>query len=130
MKSSGKVRTFSSGSQRDFAGDKPRMELLPLDLLMRVSNWYGAGAEKYGDNNYRKGQPQSAVVGSLLRHLTKYSMGMTDEDHLSAIVWNALCLMNDETYHSDNNEICDMLDWFENGKPTGNGSYLQKKGDK
>lgn len=126
MNSSGKTREFSSGSRRDFAGDKPRMELLPLDLLERVAVWYGLGAEKYGDNNWRKGQPQSAVVGSLLRHISKYVRGDRSEDHLSAVVWNALCLMNDEEYHSDNAQICDMTDWFNYGKPTGNGSFNDK----
>lgn len=105
MNSSGKVRTASSGAVRDNADNKPLMELLPLDLLMRVSAWYTLGAKKYGDNNWLKGQPQSWCVGSILRHLTKYCMGMRDEDHLSAIVFNALSMMNVDEYFQDNPEL-------------------------
>lgn len=123
MKSSGKTRAFVSGSIRDSAEGKPRMELLPFDLLERVAVWYALGAEKYGDNNWRKGQQQSAVLGSLLRHISKYMRGMTDEDHLAAIVWNALCLMNVETYHKDNPAIADLTDWFVDNKPTGKGAF-------
>jgi len=105
MNSSGKVRTASSGAVRDNADDKPLMELLPLDLLMRVSAWYTLGAKKYGDNNWLKGQPQSWCVGSILRHLTKYCMGMRDEDHLSAIVFNALSIMNVDEHFKDDPEL-------------------------
>lgn len=127
MNSSGEKREFPSGACRDSATDKARMELLPLDLLERVARWYGLGADKYGDNNWRKGQPQSAVLGSLLRHLTKWMMGDKTEDHLSAIVWNSLCLMNTDEYYLDNEMIADCDDWFVNSKPTGNGSYMQRK---
>jgi hypothetical protein len=108
MNDSGVKRIFSTGSMRDSVEGKPLMELLPLDLLMRVSEWYTLGAKKYGDNNWRRGQPISQCVGSLLRHLTKYCMGMRDEDHLSAIVFNALSIMNVDMYHRDNKEVYDL----------------------
>lgn len=108
LKSSGEIREFSTGAVRDSGEGKSRMELLPLDLLMRVATWYGLGAAKYGDNNWRKGQPQSVVIGSLLRHLTKYINGDTDEDHLAALVWNTLSLMNSDVYYKDNKDICDL----------------------
>lgn len=128
MNDSGSKRTFPGGSKRDNADSKPRFELIPFELLERVAVWYGLGAEKYGDNNWRMGQPKSAVLGSLFRHLFKYMRGMEDEDHLAAVIWNALCLMNADTYHSDNPLICDTDDWYdENGVPTGKGSYLQKQ---
>lgn len=101
VKSSGKTRSFESGSIRDDATGKAPMELLPLDLLMRVAVWYGLGAEKYGEDNWRLGQPQKKVIGSLLRHLTKYTMGDESEDHLAAVVWNALCLMHVDEYLRD-----------------------------
>ena len=108
INSSGKTRSFESGSIRDDATGKPAMELLPLDLLMRVATWYALGAEKYGEDNWRLGQPQRKVIGSLLRHLTKYMMGQDDEDHLSAVIWNALCLM-----HVDENlRDTDLFDAF------------------
>jgi len=129
MKDSGKQRDLGTGSKRDNADNKPRMELLPLDLLERLSYWYGEGAVKYGCNNWRKGQPESVVIGCLLRHLSKYMKNMHDEDHASAIVWNALALMNADEYHKDNDKVCDITGdtaWFEDSKPTGSGNYESK----
>lgn len=108
MNTSGKTRTFSTGSQRDDATGKPMMQLLPFDLLMRVAKWYTLGAEKYGHHNWRLGQPQSECMGSLLRHLTYYAMGKRDEDHLSAIVFNALSMMNVDEKFKDNEELYDL----------------------
>jgi len=108
MNSSGKVREFSTGSKRDSDEGKPLMELLPMDLLMRVAMWYTLGAKKYGLHNWRKGQPVSACVGALLRHLTKYLMGWRDEDHLAAIVFNALSIMNVDQYLQDNPDVNDL----------------------
>ena len=119
MNTSGKIRTFPTGSTRDSAEGKPPMELLPLDLLIRVAILYGKGAEIYGSHNWRKGQTQSAVLGSLMRHLTAYIMGKKDEDHLAAVIWNALSLMNVDEYHSDNKEVADLQTWWADGKPTG-----------
>lgn len=113
---------FSTGATRDALDGKPRTDLLPFDLLLRVADWYGLGATKYGDNNWRKGQKVSHCVGSIMRHLSKWVMGNRDEDHLSAIVFNALSIMNVEMYHNDNRDINDMnystqLWFYSNGCP-------------
>lgn len=128
VKSSGKVRKFSSGAVRDNADNKPRMELLPLDLLMDLSEWYAAGAKKYGSNNWLRGQSQSAIIGSLLRHLTKLVRGDTDERHDLALVWNAIALQSTIKYHKDNKNVCDVVGrWYEDGKPTGLGTWEEDK---
>ena len=119
LKTSGKTEEFSSGSIRDSAAGKPPLELIPFDLLERVAVWYGLGGQKYGNNNWRKGQKSSHVLGSLLRHLSKYIRGEKDEDHLAAVIWNAFCLMNNDTYRSSDTNICDIQEWWEDGKPTG-----------
>ena len=124
IKASGELTRFKSGAVRDSSEGKARMGLLPMDLLKRVAIWYGLGATKYGDNNWRKGQSKSHVMGSLMRHLTSYQMGLTDEDHLSAVIWNALCLMNTDEYLSDNSDINDTV-WFTDGKPNGQGSSVK-----
>lgn len=115
INNSGKTREFSSGSIRDSADGKPPFELLPWDLMGRVAIWYGLGAEKYGANNWRLGQPQSAVIGSLLRHLTKFILGYKDEDHLAAIIWNAFSLMNVDEYFSDDPNLADAGKGIPNG---------------
>jgi hypothetical protein len=122
MKSSGEKTVFKTGAVRDIANKKPRMELLPYDLFDRLAVLYGDGAEEYGDNNWRLGQKSSHVFASLERHARAYYMGLTDEDHLAAIIWNALALMNNETYYKDDEYICDLQTWFTDGKPNGRGS--------
>lgn len=92
------IRNFSTGAVRDTAEGKPRMGLLPLDLLKRVAKYYQIGAEKYEPDNWRKGQPKDTTMDSLLRHLESYRRGETDEDHLSAVVWNALSMMHVDEY--------------------------------
>ena len=100
------VRTFVTGAVRDTDEGKPDMDLLPWELLFRLAYHYTAGAKKYGKGNWRKGQPKSATFASLMRHAVKYRMGMTDEDHLSAIIWNAFSLMHvDNTLLRDHPEL-------------------------
>ncbi len=105
MKSSGKTREFVTGSKRDSAEGKARMDLVPYELLIPVANWLEKGAEKYGDNNWRKGQPKKEVFASLMRHVVKYWMGHKDEDHLSAIIVNAFFLMHVDLSMSDNPDL-------------------------
>ena len=38
--------------------------------------------------------PFSRYVDSAKRHLDKFIMGMTDEDHLAAAVWNLCAIMH------------------------------------
>ena len=52
-----------------------------------------------------------------MRHARKYIMGYKDEDHLAAVIWNAFCLMNNDTYHADNSEVCDLDRLYVDGKP-------------
>jgi hypothetical protein len=53
---------------------------------------YGNGADKYGPNNWRLGQPIMRYVESLDRHILAWSCGMTDEPHLIAAVWNIIAI--------------------------------------
>lgn len=120
-------RMFPNGSVRDALDDKPRLELIPYDLFeRRVGKLYTDGAYHYGDNNWRKGQPISSTIGSLQRHLAKYIQGKSDEDHLAAVVWNALALLNTDEYFKDDPYLNDIHDWFVDGKPTGAGNWEEK----
>lgn len=108
LKSSGKIQEFETGSIRDNSSDKPRMELLPWDLMPRLARLYALGAKEYGDNNWRLGQPNSKVYGSIIRHLIKWILRRKDEDHLAAAIWNIFTIMHNETHYKDNPYICDM----------------------
>ena len=52
--------------------------------------------KKYSDRNWEKGMPFSRYIDAAKRHLDKYIMGMTDEDHLAAAAWNILSIMHHE----------------------------------
>ena len=90
IKDSGNRRTFSTGSVRDMAEGKGRMDLLCWDAIIEVSKHCENGAKKYGEHNVDKGIPTSSLCDSAARHLAKYLAGHTDEDHLLAAAWNLL----------------------------------------
>lgn len=58
--------------------------------IERLAKLYERGAAKYGDRNWEKGQPLDRYIDSALRHMNRYRMGDTDEDHLIAFVWNVI----------------------------------------
>ena len=95
IRDDGTKRTFSTGYQRDTGKDKGRWDLLSQAYygLLRVAQLFARGAEKYGAANWIKGAPLSVYADCCLRHATKAAAGWEDEDHWSAVAWNALCLM-------------------------------------
>jgi len=54
---------------------KPRVELLPGRVLADIAEVLTFGAEKYEDNNWRKGFDWSRMYGAALRHLLAWSEG-------------------------------------------------------
>lgn len=59
--------------------------------LIAVSKHYEEGAEKYGENNWKLGQPMHVLMDSGMRHNCKAIAGITDEPHIRATAWNYLC---------------------------------------
>lgn len=110
------VRSFETGAIRDTSEGKPPMELMPWDLMDRLANHYGKGATKFGVNNWRLGQPKTAVFASMMRHLIKYFMGMEDEDHLAALVWGGFNLMHTDKYYSNDKYLNDLQSYQDNIK--------------
>lgn len=86
--STGETRTFSTGSIRDSRKGKGRFDLIPPEAIIALAKHLEKGAEKYGDRNWEKGQPMSAVLDSGERHLNAYKLGAKDEDHLVAAFCN------------------------------------------
>jgi hypothetical protein len=95
-KDSGERIEFPSGAKRDIVGDKPQYSLIPLKPLKRIAELYGRGATKYDPFNFRKGIPDSRCFDSAWRHLMQWAIGEKDEDHLAAVVWNCLTIMDNE----------------------------------
>lgn len=104
VKDSGERQHFSTGSVRDTETNKGRFDLLPFHALTRLAQHFENGAVKYGDNNWRKGQNYRRYISSALRHITKYMLGMREEDHLAAAAWNILCLIETE-YLVENDKL-------------------------
>lgn len=73
---------------------KGRYDLITPFGTMRLAKWYELGGHKYAPRNWEKGMPFSRYVDSAKRHIDKFVMGMTDEDHLAAAVWNLMAIMH------------------------------------
>lgn len=97
VKDSGKRESFETGAVRDTEEGKPRIDLLlkyiPMPCLMRITQHYVNGAKKYGDHNWQKGIPASRCLSSAFRHAYHYLCGDRSEDHLSAVVFNIICII-------------------------------------
>jgi len=96
MHDSGKRQEFTTGAMRDTADDKPRPDLISPFAEERLGEWMRKGAVKYHEFNWAKGLPMSRCLSSLCRHIMKFKQGMKDEDHLSAILFNAMAIIHYE----------------------------------
>lgn len=97
VKDSGVRENFSTGSVRDTREGKGRFDLISPIALERLAKHYENGAKKYGDRNWEKGQSLSRYADSALRHMNKVMLGLQDEDHLAAAVWNLMCIMHTQS---------------------------------
>lgn len=94
------MESFKTGAVRDVGG-KGRMDLLPWCAIIRVSKHMEdavspdpeTGIPHYPEHNWERGLPMHTMIDSAARHLAKYQMGLTDEDHLCAAATNLLMAM-------------------------------------
>lgn len=91
---SGQREEFSTGSRRDTREGKGRFDLISTIALRRLARHYENGATKYGDRNWEKGQPLSRYLDSAMRHLIALLECQHDEDHASAVAWNAFAFIH------------------------------------
>lgn len=89
-------RVFETGSQRDDDSHKPLTTNLTAYAKLRYGYHMRKNASKYGKGNWQKGQPNEAILESLDRHLCQYMLGDRSEDHLSAIMFGVVMLMQNE----------------------------------
>ena len=94
LKRTGKPRQFDTGAQRDNAEGKHRMSLVPHNALSAVMQRYLAGAETYGENNWKMGMKTSVLYDSCMRHLMADWTGDASEDHLGAALWNIMGMID------------------------------------
>lgn len=94
------MESFKTGAVRD-TGGKGRMDLLPWCAIIRISKHMEdavspdpeTGIPHYPERNWERGLPMHTMIDSAARHLAKYQMGLTDEDHLCAAATNLLMAM-------------------------------------
>lgn len=103
-KDSGNREDFETGSRRDTQEGKPRFDLIGIELMERLAGLMARGAVKYGENNWREGQPATRYYASAFRHLMQWAMGDDSEDHLAAVAFNVGGLMHIEDKMP---EMCD-----------------------
>jgi hypothetical protein len=94
VKDSGERQEFETGAKRDTQKGKPRYDLISPLALKRVAKLYTAGLEKYGEDNWSKGMPFRRFYASMMRHAIQFAEGDKSEDHLSAVVFNALAIIH------------------------------------
>lgn len=94
LKDSGERQEFSTGARRDIQKGKGYYYLISPFMLERLAKWLEKGAQKYGERNWELGMPFSRFVDSAFRHLVKFMLGMEDEDHLAAIIFNIMAIIH------------------------------------
>ena len=92
LPSSGKMSQFDTGAVRDAMQNKGLPSQMPMSALRAAARRFEDGAEKYGRDNWKKGIPLSRYIDSIYRHLWDFMDADEAEDHLSAVIWNAMCL--------------------------------------
>lgn len=103
------LSAFSSGALRVSDSTRPDLTILPWTELERLSFHYMRGATLHGRDNWQKGIPSSRYLRGLARHLADFQLGRKpEEDHLSAILFNALGIMYNQRHHADSPEINDL----------------------
>ena len=96
MHDSGTREGFTTGAQRDTAEGKPRPDLVSPFAMRRLGRWLALGAQKYSPRNWEKGIPIERSVESLYRHVLAFQAGETDEDHMAAVMCNAMFILHTE----------------------------------
>jgi hypothetical protein len=86
------LRTAGEGRKDDSA--KPRMDLVPPELLFGVSDVLTYGAAKYAPRNWEKGMSWGRVFGALMRHMWAWWSGqrIDPESGLSHLAHAGCCI--------------------------------------
>jgi len=107
--------TFDSGAVRQRLDDV-RYDLISPFGLRRLAMTYAEGAKKFGDDNWRKGMPCSALFTHLMEPLTLSLAGLAayDEaavasplftDHLAHAAWGLFAMMEFEETMPEMNDL-------------------------
>lgn len=95
VRDSGKRTAYESGMVRDTQDGKPDYRLIPTWFLTQLADHLTKGAKKYGADNWQlacSSEEARRFESSAMRHLVQLLNGETDEDHMSAVVFNVMAL--------------------------------------
>ena len=105
----GEVRLVNEQTGGEKGTKLARFDLIPGEAMWTVAEHYGIGAEKYADNNWRRGYNWSLSLAALERHLQQFKAGEDYDDetgspHMAAVVFHALALL---TFMDEHPELDD-----------------------
>ena len=93
--------TADDGQPLKMAESKPRVALVPRQLIENLARVYEVGALKYGENSWRQFTPEqvnACLPDAAMRHLLAYLDGEefdpeTKLPHLACCGWNVLTIL-------------------------------------
>jgi hypothetical protein len=92
------------GQKHDMS--KERFDLIPIKPLMALAQLFTKGSEKYGVRNWETGIKFGRLFSAMMRHTFKWWAGeicdpVDGQHHLTAVIWNAMALMELEETHPE-----------------------------
>lgn len=94
---------------READPDKPAMEGVSPYAMERLGAHLTRGGQKYGDfRNWERGMPITRCIGAVLRHTFQYLRRDDSEDHMAAVMWNAMAILH---FEETRPELDDRPDW-------------------
>lgn len=114
----GKMEQTKEGAMRESNEGRGRFDLIPYEALEALAKWYEGGSYKYAERNWEEGISVKDCINRMCRHAGKAASGWTDEDHLSAVMWNAAAAItmmqrkpeyNDHVWHYPQDENKPLL---------------------
>ena len=111
IKKSTKKEILKQGAKFDIG--KTRYDLIPAFSLDELAKVYTMGAEKYDDNNWRKGLKWGRIFGAIMRHLWAFWRGerLDSESglhHLAHAAWGCFTLMEYDITHPEYDDRGDV----------------------
>lgn len=96
--SAGKEVRVTSSTGGEKGSKLARYDLIPAEPLLHLAELYGKGAEKYDDNNWRRGYDWSLSFAALNRHLWQFWSGEDidpemGKPHMASVAWHAFALL-------------------------------------
>lgn len=94
LKDGGTRVDAGTGGLKEETGHRGAYELVSPLALHRLAVHLEKGAEKYEERNWEKGILYGRLIQALIRHSLQFLAHMEDEDHLAAVMCNAMFLMH------------------------------------